>query len=296
MDLFDIQEIESKLTDVTVTPVPRSQIQNSRNYEREQHEQREQYDEQRKQYKQREQNKQREQHKQRDLLHGQYEQYMQYKQREQYKQRKQNEQLEHTGIQNTSTLQQRPMHHYNNATVRAAGGQNYDLVAKAKNYYQNQLNNAVAATALQYNQQLQAQLALLQRQANNNLTITPTMGHNNNMGGGFNNANNHTGVKYEYQTEYPQCSQGLATIPKSPNITTPMTAAANLSTVAATGDNHGLAGKYSTLLALIEEMRRDIRPTYTGSRNTAERLKRSIVHARMLINECLDETEGKPRQ
>uniref|UniRef100_A0A1B0G642 Cyclin-dependent kinase 2-associated protein n=1 Tax=Glossina morsitans morsitans TaxID=37546 RepID=A0A1B0G642_GLOMM len=304
MDLFDIQEVESKLSDVTVIPIPRSQTQNSRNYQREQREQREQYDEQREQYKEREQKKQREQHKQRGHrkqreLHGQYEQHMQYKQREQYKQRKQNERREQTGIQNTSALQHRQMDHYNNAIVRAAGGQNYDLVAKAKDYYQKQLNSAVAATALQYTQQLQAQLALLQRQANNNLTITPTnpMRHNNiNIGGGLNNDNDRTGVNYQYQIDLPKCSQGIVTTQKSPNITAPMTETSNLLTAAATGDDHDFVGKYSTLLALIEEMRRDIRPTYTGSRNSTERLKRSIAHARMLINECLGEIEGKPRQ
>lgn len=33
------------------------------------------------------------------------------------------------------------------------------------------------------------------------------------------------------------------------------------------------------------------RPTYSGSRSSAERLKRTIVHARILVRECLLETE-----
>lgn len=49
--------------------------------------------------------------------------------------------------------------------------------------------------------------------------------------------------------------------------------------------------KYAQLLAVIEEMGRDIRPTYAGSRSSAERLKRGIVHARVLVRECLLETE-----
>lgn len=49
--------------------------------------------------------------------------------------------------------------------------------------------------------------------------------------------------------------------------------------------------KYGQLLAVIEEMGRDIRPTYSGSRTSAERLKRGIVHARILVRECLLETE-----
>lgn len=54
--------------------------------------------------------------------------------------------------------------------------------------------------------------------------------------------------------------------------------------------------KYAQLLAVLEEMGRDIRPTYTGSRSSAERLKRGIVHARLLVRECLVETERSARQ
>ncbi|XP_058454348.1 cyclin-dependent kinase 2-associated protein 1-like [Malaya genurostris] len=54
--------------------------------------------------------------------------------------------------------------------------------------------------------------------------------------------------------------------------------------------------KYAQLLMVIEEMGRDIRPTYSGSRSSAERLKRGIVHARILVRECLLETERSARQ
>ncbi|XP_055640981.1 cyclin-dependent kinase 2-associated protein 1-like [Toxorhynchites rutilus septentrionalis] len=54
--------------------------------------------------------------------------------------------------------------------------------------------------------------------------------------------------------------------------------------------------KYAQLLMIIEEMGRDIRPTYSGSRSSAERLKRGIVHARILVRECLLETERSARQ
>lgn len=53
--------------------------------------------------------------------------------------------------------------------------------------------------------------------------------------------------------------------------------------------------KYSQLLAVIEDMGRDIRPTYAGSRTSAERLKRGIVHARILVRECLMECERSAR-
>ncbi|CAD5229348.1 unnamed protein product [Bursaphelenchus okinawaensis] len=49
--------------------------------------------------------------------------------------------------------------------------------------------------------------------------------------------------------------------------------------------------KYTQLLALIEELGKDIRPTYTGNRNCSERLKRGLVHARILVRECLVEIE-----
>lgn len=53
--------------------------------------------------------------------------------------------------------------------------------------------------------------------------------------------------------------------------------------------------KYQQLLSVIEEMSKDIRPTYAGSKSSAERLKRGIVYARILVRECLIETERSAR-
>ena len=53
--------------------------------------------------------------------------------------------------------------------------------------------------------------------------------------------------------------------------------------------------KYQQLLSVIEEMSKDIRPTYAGSKSSAERLKRGIVYARILVKECLVETERSAR-
>jgi len=53
--------------------------------------------------------------------------------------------------------------------------------------------------------------------------------------------------------------------------------------------------KYQQLLSVIEEMSKDIRPTYAGSKSSAERLKRGIVYARILVRECLVETERSAR-
>ena len=48
--------------------------------------------------------------------------------------------------------------------------------------------------------------------------------------------------------------------------------------------------KYGQLLQIIEEIGKDLRPSYAGSRCSAERLKRSIINARTLIRECLNES------
>ena len=36
---------------------------------------------------------------------------------------------------------------------------------------------------------------------------------------------------------------------------------------------------------------KDIRPTYSGSKSSAEHLRRGIVYARILVRDCLMETE-----
>ncbi|XP_019760341.1 cyclin-dependent kinase 2-associated protein 1 isoform X2 [Dendroctonus ponderosae] len=54
--------------------------------------------------------------------------------------------------------------------------------------------------------------------------------------------------------------------------------------------------KYAQLLNAIEEMGKEVRPTYAGSRTSAEKLKRSIISARLLVRECLVETERSARQ
>lgn len=61
-------------------------------------------------------------------------------------------------------------------------------------------------------------------------------------------------------------------------------------------DKDNGVSKYAQLLAVIEEMGKDVRPSYSGSRTSAERLKRGIVNARILVRECLMETERSARQ
>ncbi|XP_064415755.1 cyclin-dependent kinase 2-associated protein 2 [Latimeria chalumnae] len=59
--------------------------------------------------------------------------------------------------------------------------------------------------------------------------------------------------------------------------------------------SQGSQNTYSDLLAVIEEMGKEIRPTYAGSKSAMERLKRGIIHARALVRECLAETERNAR-
>lgn len=47
-------------------------------------------------------------------------------------------------------------------------------------------------------------------------------------------------------------------------------------------NNNGMS-KYAQLLSVIEEMGRDIRPTYANGRSSGERLKRSIIHAKVSV-------------
>ncbi|XP_012343010.1 cyclin-dependent kinase 2-associated protein 1-like [Apis florea] len=54
--------------------------------------------------------------------------------------------------------------------------------------------------------------------------------------------------------------------------------------------------KYIQLLNVIEELGHEVRPTYAGSRTSIEKIKRGIVHARILVRECLIETEKSARQ
>uniref|UniRef100_A0A0N4ZPN1 Cyclin-dependent kinase 2-associated protein 1 n=1 Tax=Parastrongyloides trichosuri TaxID=131310 RepID=A0A0N4ZPN1_PARTI len=51
--------------------------------------------------------------------------------------------------------------------------------------------------------------------------------------------------------------------------------------------------KYDDLKKLVEEMGKDIKPCYAGNKNSIERLKRHIVHARILIRECNLELDNK---
>lgn len=89
---------------------------------------------------------------------------------------------------------------------------------------------------------------------------------------------------------------------KSPIVSKPSTPApshVNPSSHTAAAPDQSLSvhsqSKYAALLTVIDELGRDIRPTYAGNKLAAERLKRGIVHARVLARECMSETDRMSR-
>ena len=59
----------------------------------------------------------------------------------------------------------------------------------------------------------------------------------------------------------------------------------------ASGGSIDTQSKYNQLIALLRDMEKDIRPSYASSKASIERLKRGIVHGRVLIREALAEIE-----
>ncbi|KAK1338642.1 hypothetical protein QTO34_019296 [Cnephaeus nilssonii] len=62
-----------------------------------------------------------------------------------------------------------------------------------------------------------------------------------------------------------------------------------------TGNSQVPQNKDVELLAIFEELGKEIRPPYAGSKSAMERLKRGIIHARGLVRECLAEMERNAR-
>jgi len=56
-----------------------------------------------------------------------------------------------------------------------------------------------------------------------------------------------------------------------------------------------IESKYTNLLNVIEDLGREIKPTYAGSKMSQDRLKKGIMHARELVRGCLAEVEKKMR-
>ena len=48
---------------------------------------------------------------------------------------------------------------------------------------------------------------------------------------------------------------------------------------------------YAQLVAVLQELGREVRPTYAGNRASSERLRRGIAQARALVKEALVECE-----
>ncbi|KFB46098.1 hypothetical protein ZHAS_00014075 [Anopheles sinensis] len=140
------------------------------------------------------------------------------------------------------------------------------------------------------------------------VTVTPIPmiknAHSNSSGGSSSyNSNNAASITITPQTNHRGTNHNTIAVNDGTSgplaLTVGSNNAANLVAPVTTfnhfPNNSGLS-KYAQLLMVIEEMGRDLRPTYSGSRNSAERLKRLIVHARILVRECLVETERSARQ
>ncbi|XP_028396678.1 cyclin-dependent kinase 2-associated protein 1-like [Dendronephthya gigantea] len=56
------------------------------------------------------------------------------------------------------------------------------------------------------------------------------------------------------------------------------------------------SSRYNELLRVIEELGKDVKPSYAGSKNAGERLRKGILHARALVRDCLLETERNARK
>lgn len=97
--------------------------------------------------------------------------------------------------------------------------------------------------------------------------------------------------------DFPSQSNPATTLnnPITPRNGVDVTVVTSVSGLCAPSVTRQSPSKYTQLLAVIEEMGKDIRPTYAGSKSSAERLKRGIVHARILLRECLMETERNAR-
>jgi len=111
----------------------------------------------------------------------------------------------------------------------------------------------------------------------------------------------------------PPATPSVAVTPVASSATTPKASANNTRTPTPTHNGVSAAStpqqvatpansldpqsqsKYQHLLSVIEEMSKDIRPTYAGSKSSAERLKRGIVYARILVRECQVEAERTAR-
>merc|ERR1711899_78443 len=113
-------------------------------------------------------------------------------------------------------------------------------------------------------------------------------------------SSNNTRTPTPTQNGIPQVQTTSSTGTNNVAATVTPAAVTNATTAAAAGATPGALdpqsqSKYQQLLSVIEEMSKDIRPTYAGSKSSAERLKRGIVYARILVRECLVETERSAR-
>lgn len=98
-------------------------------------------------------------------------------------------------------------------------------------------------------------------------------------------------INSQAAVQTPTISAPTITTP-APNLTNPTpTLNASLPQYQIPPSVQSGTSKYNQLLSMIDELGKDIRPTYNANRNCSDRLKRSIQHARGLVRECMVELE-----
>ena len=169
-----------------------------------------------------------------------------------------------------------------------------------KNYFYNQAFASLTAQqnqATHYSRQSTPPISTTNTpKASTNNTRTPTPTQNgilqtsNNV---VSNANANGGSSAGVSVTSSAVVSNTTTAASVPASTTAATATTPSATPGALDPQS--QSKYQQLLSVIEEMNKDIRPTYAGSKSSAERLKRGIVYARILVRDCLMETERSAR-
>lgn len=96
----------------------------------------------------------------------------------------------------------------------------------------------------------------------------------------------------------PRIPEPVITVPNPRNLQNVQTVQVAQASPSSMINYQAVAGQnnYGKLLMIIEELGRDIRLSYAGSRSAAERLKNGIQQARVAVRDCLHETQHNAQQ
>lgn len=146
-----------------------------------------------------------------------------------------------------------------------------------KNNQQNNVANQQNLLQEQLIAQAQARLAASQQQQANQTPLTPQQLVYQQLSQGVNFTSSFPPTLVPPQTPANLYAYGYVQQPLSANANGPVKTDV----------------KYKQLLAVIEEMSKDVRPIISGSKTGAERFKRLIIQARLLVRECLNDVNNQ---